>query len=149
MDRVTPSRNSRHVPNRGAHRAVEGARRIRVNTLDAVGDYIHAEDVAAALASLLRAPALRFANYNVAAGIVSTVADLIHWAAEKAPGLEAELVAAGEADIVQDATLTGGMWGAYAISRITAETGWHPRPVRAALHSYMDWIAAQRLSGAV
>ena len=69
------------------------------------------------------------------------------WAAEKAPGFHAEIAAAAEADIMQDATLTGGMWGAYDISRITAETGWRPRPVREALHAYMDWIAAERRGG--
>jgi hypothetical protein len=36
------------------------------------------------------------------------------------------------------------MWGAYDISRITVETGWRPRPVREALHAYMDWLAAER-----
>ncbi len=56
MDRVTPSRNFRHVPNRIAQLAVDGATRVRVNTLAAVGDYIHVEDVARAIVSLLRAP---------------------------------------------------------------------------------------------
>ncbi len=148
MDRATGSRDFRHVPNRVAHLAQGGARRIRVNTLDAVGDYIHAEDVAAAIAGLLRAPALRHATYNVAAGATSTVADLVRWAAEKAPGLAAELAEPADADIVQDPSLTGGMWGAYDISRIVAETGWRPRPVRAALHAYMDWIAAERVEAA-
>ena len=46
MDRVTASRNFRHVPNRLAHMALDGVERVRVNTLDAVGDYIHSEDVA-------------------------------------------------------------------------------------------------------
>jgi UDP-glucose 4-epimerase len=36
------------------------------------------------------------------------------------------------------------MWGAYDVSRIAAETGWKPRPVREALHAYMDWIVAER-----
>ena len=148
MDRATASRSFRHVPNRVAHLALDGARRIRVNTLDAAGDYIHAEDVAAGIASLLRAPALRHATYNIAAGTVSTVGELIGWAAEKAPGLAAELVAPADAEILQDPALTGGMWGAYDISRIMAETGWRPRSVRAALHAYMDWIAAERAAGA-
>jgi len=142
MDRVTPSRNFRHVPNRIAHMAVEGVKRVRVNTLAAVGDYIHVEDVARAVVSLLRAPALRYAAYNIAAGTTATVGDLVGWAAEKAPGFQAEITAAADADIVQDAALSDGMWGAYDISRISAETGWKPRPVREALHAYMDWIAA-------
>jgi UDP-glucose 4-epimerase len=143
MDRVTASRNFRHVPNRIAHMAVAGVKRVRVNTLDAVGDYIHAEDVARAIVALLHAPTLRFCTYNVAAGATATVGDLIDWAAEKAPGFHAEITPAGDADILQDATLKDGMWGAYDISRITAETGWKPRPVREALHAYMDWIAAE------
>jgi UDP-glucose 4-epimerase len=142
MDRITPSRNFRHVPNRIAHLAVQGAKRVRVNTLAAVGDYIHVEDVARAVVSLLRAPALRYGVYNVAAGRTATVGDLVGWAAEKAPGFHAEITAAADADIVQDAALSSGMWGAYDISRIGAETGWQPRPVREALHAYMDWIGS-------
>jgi UDP-glucose 4-epimerase len=147
MDRATASRNFRHVPNRIAHMAVDGVRRVRVNTLSAVGDYIHAEDVARAIVSLLRAPKLRYAAYNIAAGRTATVGDLVGWAAEKAPGFHAEITTESEADILQDATLTDGMWGAYDISRITGETGWRPRPVREALHAYMDWLAAERLAG--
>lgn len=146
MDRVTASRNFRHVPNRLAHMALDGVHRVRVNTLDAVGDYIHAEDVARGIVSLLLAPTLRYSAYNIAAGATATVSDLIRWVAEKIPGFHAELTAPHEADILQDASLKDGMWGAYDISRITAETGWEPRPVRAALHAYMDWIVAERRS---
>jgi UDP-glucose 4-epimerase len=39
------------------------------------------------------------------------------------------------------------MWGAYDISRIGADTGWKPRPMREALHAYMDWLASERDSG--
>src|SRR6266850_2109009 len=142
MDRITSSRNFRHVPNRLAHMALEGTALVRVNTLAAVGDYVHVEDVARAVVSLLRARALRYGAYNVAAGTTATVGDLVGWAAEKVPGFQAEITAAADADIVQDASLSDGMWGAYDISRISAETGWKPRPVREALHAYMDWIAA-------
>jgi nucleoside-diphosphate-sugar epimerase len=34
------------------------------------------------------------------------------------------------------------MWGAYDISRLERDTGWHPRPVKEAFHDYMDWVAA-------
>jgi len=147
MDRVTPSRDFRHVPNRIAHMAVDGVQRVRVNTLSAVGDYIHVEDVADGIISLLRAPALRYSAYNIAAGAAATIGDLVNWAAEKAPGFHAEIVAASEADILQDPALADGMWGAYDISRIRAETGWKPRPLREALHAYMEWIMAQRSPG--
>ena len=148
MDRVTASRNFRHVPNRIAHMAVEGVKRVRVNTFAAVGDYIHVEDVAGAIVSLLHAPTLRYGAYNIAAGATATLSDLIEWAAEKAPGFAGEIAAPSDADILQDASLTDGMWGAYDVSRIRAETGWTPRPVREALHAYMDWIAAQRSAAA-
>jgi len=144
MDRVTASRNFRHVPNRIAHMALDGVKCVRVNTLDAVGDYIYVEDVADAIVSLLRAPQLRHSAYNIACGVTASIRDMVGWAAEKVPGFRAEIVPAEEADIVQDPSLRDGMWGAYDISRIRAETGWKPRPMRAALHAYMDWIAAER-----
>ena len=147
MDRVTASRNFRHVPNRIAHMALDGVQRVRVNTLDAVGDYIHVEDVASAIAALLRAPRLRFSAYNVACGATASIGELVGWAAEKVPGFGAELAPAEQADIVQDASLKDGMWGAYDISRIGADTGWKPRPMREALHAYMDWLASERDSG--
>jgi UDP-glucose 4-epimerase len=143
MDRVTASRNFRHVPNRIAHMALDGIKRVRVNTLDAVGDYIHVEDVARAIVSLLRAPRLRYSAYNVACGTTATVGDLVGWAAEKVPGFGAEVTAPEQADILQDPALNDGMWGAYDISRIGGETGWTPRPAREAFHAYMDWIASE------
>lgn len=144
MDRVTRSRNMRHPPNRIAHMAVEGVKRVRVNTLDAVGDYIHSEDVARAVVSLLRASRLGYSAYNVACGTTASIGDMIAWAGEKVPGFAGEVVPAGEADILADPTLRDGMWGAYDISRIFADTGWRPRPMREALHGYMDWIASER-----
>jgi len=146
MDRVTASRNHRHVPNRIAHLAVEGAQRVRVNTLTAVGDYIHAEDVAQGIVALLRAPALRYSSYNVAQGTTTSIAELVQWAAERAPGFHAEVTPEADADILQDPSLRDGMWGAYDIARVTVETGWRPRPVREALHGYMQWIEANEVA---
>lgn len=144
MDRVTASRNYRHVPNRIAHMALDGVKRVRVNTLDAVGDYIHVEDVARAIVSLLHAPRLRYGVYNIACGTTATIGEMVGWAAEKVPGFRAEITSAEQVDILQDPTLKDGMWGAYDISRIASETGWKPRPIREAMHAYMDWIAAER-----
>jgi UDP-glucose 4-epimerase len=144
MDRVTASRNFRHVPNRIAHLAVEGQRCVRVNTLEAVGDYVHSEDVARGILALLEAPSLRYSAYNIAAGRAVKTGELVEWAAEKVPGFHAKVVPDADADILQDPHLTGGMWGAYDISRIRADTGWQPRPTRDAFHAYMDWIAAAR-----
>jgi UDP-glucose 4-epimerase len=105
------------------------------------------EDVASGIASLLNAPSLRYSAYNIAAGTTASIADLVQWIAEKVSGFHAEIAAPDDADLLQDAALADGMWGAYDISRITAETGWRPRPTREALHAYMDWIVAERRSG--
>ena len=147
MDRVTTSRNMHHVPHRIARLALDGVKRVRVNTLDAVGDYIHAEDLADAVISLLRAARLRYGAYNVACGATASIGEMVRWVAEKVPGFSAEIVPPEQADIVQDPTLRDGMWGAYDVSRIFAATGWQPRPLRAALHAYMDWMAAERGAG--
>jgi UDP-glucose 4-epimerase len=144
MDRVTASRNMHHVPHRIARLALDGARRVRVNTLDAVGDYIHAEDVARAIVSLLHAPRLRFGAYNVASGATASIGELVGWVAEKVPGFSAEVVPPERADIVQDPALRDGMWGAYDVSRLSADTGWRPRPTREALHAYVEWLAGER-----
>ena len=141
MDRVTASRNMHHVPHRIARLALDGAGRVRVNTLDAVGDYVHAEDVARAIVSLLHAPRLRYGSYNVACGATASIGDMVGWVAEKVPGFHAEVVPPEQADILQDPALRDGMWGAYDVSRLTGETGWTPRPMREALHAYIDWLA--------
>jgi UDP-glucose 4-epimerase len=147
MDRATASRNMRHPPNRIAHMAVEGVKRVRVNTLDAVGDYIHSEDVARAIVALLRAARLGYSAYNVAYGATVSIGEMVAWSTEKVPGFGAELVPPEQADIVADPALRDGMWGAYDTSRIFGDTGWKPRPMREALHAYMDWIAADRAAG--
>jgi UDP-glucose 4-epimerase len=141
MDRITASRNFRHVPNRVARAALQIRGRLRVNSLDGVGDYIHAEDVARAILALLAAPRLDFSVYNIASGILTSVRDFVEWAAEKVPGFQVEVVPSADADLVQDPSLRDGMWGAYDISRIQAETAWHARPVREAFHAYMDWVS--------
>ena len=147
MDRATSTRHFRHVPNEIAHKVVEGVKHVRVNSLEGVGDYVHSEDVAHAIISLLEAPSLGYSVYNIAAGTTATVADLVRWAAEKSPGFHATVVPAGEAEIVQDDTERDGMWGAYDLARIYRDTGWKPRPVREAFHAYIDWLATSRRLG--
>jgi UDP-glucose 4-epimerase len=141
LDRPTASRNYRHVPNRVAHMAVSGMKRIGVNSLEGVGDYVHVEDVARAIVALLLLDRVRYCVYNIATGHTTRLGELVEWAAEKYPGFHAEV--AQEADIVQDPARVDGMWGAYDISRISAESGWRPRPVREAFHAYLEWIASQ------
>jgi UDP-glucose 4-epimerase len=147
MDRATPTRQFRHAPNQIAHKVIEGVKQVRVNSLDGVGDYVHAEDVAHALIALLEARSLHYSVYNIAAGVTATLADLVRWAEEKSPGFHATVVPPGEADILQDDTERDGAWGAYDLARIHRDTGWEPRPVREAFHAYIDWLAASSRSG--
>ena len=64
---------------------------IRPNSLDAVGDYLSAVDVAHAVHALIDAPALRYRHYNIASGVTTTIGEIIGWAAEKVPGLSFEV----------------------------------------------------------
>ena len=87
MDRPTASRTFRHGPNKIAHMAVAGVKRVRVNTLDAVGDYIHVEDVARAVFALLRLDRVRYSAYNIAMGHTTRLGELVKWAAREVPGI--------------------------------------------------------------
>lgn len=138
MDRWTPARKYACAPNLIAHLALAG-RTIRINARDAVGDWIHAGDVADALVRLLRAPALAHPVYNIAYGEAVSIGELIALAAEAVPGARHEVVAADQADIVEDPARRTARYGAYDISRM-AELGWRPRPIRDAMHHYIEWI---------
>ena len=146
MDRVTGARHVRCMPWKVAHLALAGEE-MRVSGADAVGDWIHAGDVATAIARLLRAPACRHPVYNVAYGRAETIGTLVALAGEKLP-VRSRHCAAAAANLVGDPARRDGQWGAYDISRISSETGWRPRPMREAMHAYMDWIGAARLPGA-
>ncbi|TGS17072.1 NAD(P)-dependent oxidoreductase [Mesorhizobium sp. M2E.F.Ca.ET.209.01.1.1] len=141
MDRATESRDFRHVPNRVAHMALAGET-IRPNSLEPVGDYLSSTDVAAAILALIDAQHLNYRHYNIGSGSSQTIGEIIGWARERVPGLKAEVTSGEDANIVQDVTLKGGMWGAYDIARIMRDTAWRPRPGKEAFHAYMDWIAA-------
>lgn len=145
MDRVTASRNFRHVPNRIAHMALAGEV-IRPTNLEAIGDYTHSVDTVRGIIALLDLPAIRYRTYNIATGQVASIGDFVDWARVKAPNLRCEIAPFEQCNIDQSVHLATGMWGAYDISRIVAETGWRPRPVREAFLSYMDWIAANEVA---
>ena len=111
MDRVTATRNNR--PDSQPHRpsGPGGVSACVERALAAVGDYIHAEDVAdAIIATAFAASALQ--RHNVAAGVTATAGDLITWAAEKALALGRRSSRASRPTSSADPTLTGGMWSA-------------------------------------
>ncbi|HEV7254734.1 MAG TPA: NAD-dependent epimerase/dehydratase family protein [Mesorhizobium sp.] len=144
MDRATESRDYRHVPNRIAHMALAGET-VRPNSLEAVGDYVLSTDVARAILALIDADRLRYRHYNIGSGVTATIREMLDWAKERVPGLTVEVTAGEGANIVQDASLKDGMWGAYDIARIERDTSWRPKPGKQSFHAYMDWIAANEI----
>ena len=98
--------------------ALDGVKRVRVNTLEAVGDYIHAEDVARAIvvAAARAAPALQQPTTSPAVRPRASATGRL--GGGEGAGFHAEIVPPEQADILQDPTLSDGMWGAYDISRI-------------------------------
>jgi UDP-glucose 4-epimerase len=139
LDRTTGARAVDCLPKRLVHAARE-ARKLRLSGLTGGGDFIHAGDIAAGMLALLGCAELRHPVYNIAHGRFTTLAAL----ARMVPGLDWEEAGPGEADIAADPALTAGRWGAYDISRIVAETGWHPRPLEAAIADYAGWLKAHR-----
>ena len=113
---------------------------VRLRSREAVGDFINAEDVGSAIVSLLRAASLQHPIYNVAAGETCTIGELIDTAREKIPRLVTEVGELDTLDIDYDPSQTHGRWGAYDIAKIRHDTGWKPRPLREAFHSYIGWV---------
>ncbi len=140
MDRWRPSRAHYCPPYRVIHCAIEG-RPVRINATDGVGDHIHAQDVCSAIIGLLeKTGPFDHPVYNVALGEAVTLQELIETVAEIIPGTSWKIAPLEECDVIMDPTYKGGRWGAYDISRMTAETGWKPRPLKEALEHYVDFV---------
>lgn len=139
MDRQRPSRAHYCAPYVVIHRALEGLP-IRLSAPNAVGDHIHARDVAQAIMALLtKAGPLDHPVYNIALGQSVTLGELVDEVARIVPGT-CWKQSAGPCDITADDTHKGGRWGAYDISRISNETGWRPRPLAEALADYVSFV---------
>ncbi len=140
MDRPTPGRDFACVPHVMMHKALR-KEPWSVSGAGGVGDFIHAADVAGAICDLLAAPALRHGVYNIASGeriTLDTLADLV---CQVVPGATWYEAAPGDvADIVGSPARTAGAWGAYDITRITADSGWRPGSLREGLADYAAWI---------
>ena len=140
MDRETKSRSVRSAPRAIAERAVAG-KTVRVRSLDAAGDYVHAGDVADAIIALLNAQMLSYGVYNVAAGRLESIRELMEAFRRSLPSLRFEEVGEGaDADVSQDPNLTRGRFGAYDISRIQQDTGWRPRRLVETVEDYVSWL---------
>ena len=139
MDRVTPARAVRCAPNVIAHMALAGET-ITVNDAGGLGDWIHTVDVADGLARMLRADKLNHDVYNIAFGALETLGDLLAYTTEAVPGTRWETAPDDKAQVLADVRRRTGRFGAYDISRMTNEFGWRPRPLREAMHHYIDWL---------
>ena len=140
MDRHRPSRAHYCAPYMAVHRALEG-KPIRMSAPDAVGDHIHAGDVASGIMSMLEKDGpLDHPVYNIALGVSVTVRELVAEVARIVDGTTSEVCESGACDIAGDDTFKGGRWGAYDISRLSNETGWTPRPLHDALQDYVTFV---------
>ena len=147
MDRVTTTRNMRHTPNRIAHLAVDGVQ-ARAGQYARCAGRLHPFRGCRArhgLSAARATPALQCLQRRLRCNRDDRRYGRL--GGGKGAGLWRRDRASRGADILQDPTLKEGMWGAYDISRLSNETGWKPRPVREALHAYMDWIVAERDAG--
>jgi UDP-glucose 4-epimerase len=137
MDRLLPSRHVICAPNRMTALALAGET-IRINSPDAVGDFVHAADVASALAALVDSTRPGFSVYNIGSGRVETLAHLAELITSLVPG--AKWCVDGERpNVVGDPTRRSGQWGAYDTSRIVNEFGWSPRSITRRLADYIAW----------
>ena len=146
MDRPTPGRDFACAPHVMVHKALR-KEPWSVWGTSGVGDFVHAADVAHAFCELLGAPALRHGVYNIASGESTALETLAGIVCEVVPGATWYEAASGDvADVIGSPTRTSGAWGAYDITRITADTGWRPGSLRQGLADYAAWIT-QNTSG--
>ena len=143
MDRWTPGRDYACAPNVLVSKALAGEP-VTIAGAEAVGDWIHAGDVASALVGLLEAPSLNHEVYNIAYGEVASLAQLADMVAKAVPGFTWTKTAGDDATIAGDPRRKRGAWGAYDNSRLRADTGWRPRPLGDALGDYVAWLRDNR-----
>lgn len=139
MDRWTPGRDYACAPNVMANKAVAGET-VTISGADAVGDWIHAGDVASALVALLDTPHLHHDTYNIAFGEAASLAQLADLIAQAVPGFTWSQAPSQSAMITGDSARKAGAWGAYDTSRLRSDTGWQPRPLGKALADYVRWL---------
>lgn len=90
---------------------------------DSVMDYVHADDVTAAVAAALDRDRHRFDAYNIGAGVGTPLPELAALAAELIPGAR---VSVGPGRYRLDGGLEMRVQGALDIGRAARELGWRP-----------------------
>lgn len=138
MDRWTPGRDFQCVPNVIVHRALRGEP-IRVAGAEAIGDWLHAADVARGILALLDTNAPDPVTFNIGYGEALSIRALIEATAAVVPGLQWQETEPQRADIVGRPEMRRGGWGAYDNSRLCS-LGWAPMPIATAMADYVDWV---------
>ncbi len=141
MDRWTPGRDFACDPNVLVHKAIAGET-VTIAGADAVGDFIHAGDVARAIADMLDAPALNHDVYNIAYGEPITLGGLADIVASVVPGFSWSATTGDDATLTGNPSRKSGAWGAYDITRLKTDAGWSPRPLNEAIADYVAWVRA-------
>jgi nucleoside-diphosphate-sugar epimerase len=143
MERPTGARakSSMSLPYRMMRATIE-RRPLRVSeaTLRAGGDFLSAEDIAAAVEKLLFCQALPYDVFNIAAGQRYPVPELFEIFGAIAPEFRYQVVSPDLAEIHFDPNDRLARFNAYAISRIS-ELDWRPRPLEVQFRSYREWVA--------
>lgn len=143
MERPTGARakSSMSLPYRMLRAAIE-RRPLRVSqdTVRAGGDFLSAEDVAAAVDKLLFCQALPYDVFNIAAGVRTPLSELFEIFGRVAPEFRHQVVSPDLAEIIFDPNDRLARFNAYSISRIS-ELDWRPRPLEAQFRSYWEWVA--------
>ena len=107
------------------------------------GDFIYARDVAAGLAGLAAAPALRHTIYNLGSGRVASAEDWCGALADLAPGFRWRR--AGEGEAANTISHVAFDRGALDIQRLAADTGYAPRFTMAqAAADFLAWDKGAR-----
>jgi len=144
MERATSGRTIMSPPHAIVSAIVaERALTVTRRSLDAVGDFLSAEDVAAGVVALLMAPTPEHVSYNIALGQLVRLGEVLELAGRIQPAFHYTVVDDDQpADLDHDPTLRRARWNAYAIQRMQRDVGWRPRPLAAQLRSYFDWALA-------
>ena len=146
MERPTAGRTLMSLPYAIA-RSLAAGRPLRLThrTLEAGGDFLSVEDVAAGVTALLRASAPAHFAYNVAFGRFTPVREVLDVVTALAPAFRfTPVTESAGAEVDMDPADRRARWNAYAIERMATDTGWTPRPLAEQIDSYLRWLDADR-----
>ncbi|MDR7489305.1 MAG: NAD(P)-dependent oxidoreductase [Armatimonadota bacterium] len=115
---------------------------IRLVHLDHVRDWIHADDLAGAVLTLLTQDRLSRSVYNLSGGVGISHRELLETLARVLPLRYAQVANPAEANVPPQ--VTRKRRGPASIERLLAETSYRPRfTLEAGLRAYVDWVRAE------